>query len=118
MVTLGVAVAVGLGPGPLNGGVAVVAAEQLWHRHHAHVLLQPEICIDDPGEFSADIEDNLGLSVLQAGRAAAAGPAVGAGGEGAAATASQPVKSPAAVLSGAVHHHRGYIALHSLFQDV
>ena len=33
-------------------GVAVIAAEQLGHRNHGHVLLQAEVCIDEPGELT------------------------------------------------------------------
>ena len=62
----GVAVAVRLGAPPVDEGVAVVAAEQLGHRDHGHVLLEAEVGIHHPRPLASDVENYLGGPLLEA----------------------------------------------------
>ena len=61
-----VAVTMCLGPPPVNEAVTVVAAEQLRHRDHGHVLLEAEVGIHNPRPLASDVENYLGGPLLEA----------------------------------------------------
>ena len=42
-----------LGPVPVYEGVTIIAAEQLGHRDHRHVLLQTKVGVDQPSQFTS-----------------------------------------------------------------
>ena len=40
-------------PVPIYEGVAIIAAEQLGHRDHRHVLLQTKVGVDQPSQLTS-----------------------------------------------------------------